>query len=59
MLVLLIRGFMICAIEMGSGVMIYIPGFIKVGSGIQKSMGGYTYMRAHAHTYTHRQTVIS
>jgi hypothetical protein len=24
------------AVEMGSGAMIYIPGFIKIGSGIQK-----------------------
>jgi hypothetical protein len=30
------------AIEMGSGVMIYIPSFIKIGSGIQKLIGGYT-----------------
>jgi hypothetical protein len=28
------------AIEMGSGAMIYIPSFIKIGSGIQKMMGG-------------------
>jgi hypothetical protein len=28
------------AVEMGSGVMIYIPNFIKIGSGIQKLMGG-------------------
>jgi hypothetical protein len=25
-----------CAVEMGSGAMIYIPSFIKIGSGIQK-----------------------
>jgi hypothetical protein len=25
---------------MSSGAMIYIPGFIKIGSGIQKLMGG-------------------
>jgi hypothetical protein len=30
------------AVEMGSGVMIYIPSFIKIGSGIQKFIGGYT-----------------
>jgi hypothetical protein len=24
-----------CAVEMGSGAMIYIPSFIKIGSGIQ------------------------
>jgi hypothetical protein len=28
------------AIEMGSGAMIYIPNFIKTGSGIQKFAGG-------------------
>jgi hypothetical protein len=25
---------------MGSGAMMYIPGFIKIGSGIRKSIGG-------------------
>jgi hypothetical protein len=28
------------AVEMGSGTMIYIPSFIKTGSGIQKLRGG-------------------
>jgi hypothetical protein len=28
------------AVEMGSVAMIYIPSFIKTGSGIQKLMGG-------------------
>jgi hypothetical protein len=28
------------AAEMSSGAMIYIPNFIKIGSGIQKLMGG-------------------
>jgi hypothetical protein len=28
------------AIEMGSGAMMYIPSFIKIGSGILNSMGG-------------------
>jgi hypothetical protein len=27
-------------VEMGSGAMIYIPGFIKIGSGIQKLIRG-------------------
>jgi hypothetical protein len=27
------------AVEMDSGAMIYIPSFIKIGSGIQKFMG--------------------
>jgi hypothetical protein len=30
------------AVEMGSGAMVYIPNLIKIGSGIQKMMGGYT-----------------
>jgi hypothetical protein len=28
------------AVEMGSGAVIYIPGFIKIGSGIRNLMGG-------------------
>jgi hypothetical protein len=28
------------AIEMGSGAMIYIPSFMKIGLGIQKLIGG-------------------
>jgi hypothetical protein len=35
------------AVEMGSGVMIYIPSFIKIGSGIHKLIRG--------DTQTHRQ----
>jgi hypothetical protein len=35
------------AVEMGSGATIYIPSFIKIGSGIQKFIGG--------DTQTHRQ----
>jgi hypothetical protein len=31
------------AVEMGSGAVIYVPSFIKIGSGVQKLMwGGYT-----------------
>jgi hypothetical protein len=33
------------AVEMGSGAMIYIPSFRKIGSGIQKLIG-----RIHRHT---------
>jgi hypothetical protein len=29
-----------CAAEMGSGVMIHIPSFIKIDSGVQKLLGG-------------------
>jgi hypothetical protein len=30
------------AVEMGSGAVIYIQSFIKIGSGIQKLIDGYT-----------------
>jgi hypothetical protein len=30
------------AVQMASGAMIYIPSFIKIGSGIRNLMGGYT-----------------
>jgi hypothetical protein len=33
------------AFEMGSGAVIYVPSFIKIGSGIQKLIGGI-----HRHT---------
>jgi hypothetical protein len=33
------EGFMKYAVEMFSGAMIYIPSFIKIGSGIQKFIG--------------------
>jgi hypothetical protein len=36
------------AVEMGSNAIIYIPDFIKIGSGIQKLLGGI-------HMQTHRQ----
>jgi hypothetical protein len=35
------------AAEIGSGAMMYVPSFIKIGSGIQKLIGG---------THTHIQT---
>jgi hypothetical protein len=38
-MVLLTEGFMKYADEMGSGSTIYIPSFIKTGSGIQKLLG--------------------
>jgi hypothetical protein len=33
-------GIYVVAVEMGSGAMLYIPSFMKIGSGIQKLMGG-------------------
>jgi hypothetical protein len=35
---------------MGSGAVIHVPSFIKIGSGIQKLIEGI-----HRHTHTHRQ----
>jgi hypothetical protein len=43
------------AVEMSSGSMIYIPSFIKIGSGIQKLIGG-GYTVTHTHTHTHTET---
>jgi hypothetical protein len=37
-------GFMKYATEMGSGAMICIPSFIKIGSSIQKLIGAYTHI---------------
>jgi hypothetical protein len=34
-------GIFISAVEMGSGAVIYVPSFIKIGSGVQKLIGGY------------------
>jgi hypothetical protein len=34
---------------MGSGAVTYVPNFIKIGSGVQKLIGGI-----HRHTHTHR-----
>jgi hypothetical protein len=44
------KGFMKYAVEMGSGAIICIPSFIRIGLGVRKLlMGGNT------HTHTHRQ----
>jgi hypothetical protein len=49
------------AVEMSSCAMIYIPILIKIGSTIQKMIGGEetqaqarTYTQAHTHTHTHK-----
>jgi hypothetical protein len=46
------------AIEMGSGALIYIPSFKKIGSAIQK-IGGNTYTdtQTHTHTYAGRKVI--
>jgi hypothetical protein len=38
---------------MGSGAMIYVPSLIKIGSGIQKLMGGGIHRHTHKQTHTH------
>jgi high-affinity Fe2+/Pb2+ permease len=41
------------AIEMGSGAIIYVPSFIKIGSGVQKlDKGGYI------HTQTNSYNIV-
>jgi hypothetical protein len=44
---------------MGPGAVIYVPSFIKIGSGIQTLIGwdtqAHTHKRAHTHAHTHRQ----
>jgi hypothetical protein len=45
-------GIMKYAVEMGSGAMIYITSFTKMGLGIQKLIGG---IHRHTDTQTHRQ----
>jgi hypothetical protein len=39
---------------MGSGAVIYVPGFIKIGSGVQKLI-----WRIHRHTHTEQRDLIS
>jgi hypothetical protein len=40
---------------MGSGAVIYVPSFIKIGSGVQKLIGGI-HRRARTHTHTRTET---
>jgi hypothetical protein len=35
---------------MGSGAVIYVPSFIKIGSGVQKLTGGYTDIHTDSNT---------
>jgi hypothetical protein len=41
------------AVLLSSGAMIYIPSFIKNGSGIQKLIGGRAFTHTHTHTHIH------
>jgi hypothetical protein len=40
---MLLMGFMEYAVEMGSGAMVYIPSFMKIGSDLQTLLMGDTY----------------
>jgi hypothetical protein len=42
------------AVEMGSGAMIYIPSFIKIGSAIQKLIGGRGYTETQTAWRSHK-----
>jgi hypothetical protein len=46
MLVLLIGGIYEVSVEIGSGTMMHKPSFIKIGSGVKKLLGEYTYGHA-------------
>jgi hypothetical protein len=54
------RCFFNYAVEMGSGAVIHVSSFIKIGSGIQKLMGGGdTQKHRHTHTHTEQGDLIS
>jgi hypothetical protein len=40
---------------MGSGAVIYVPSFMKIGSGVQKLMGRDTLTHTQPDTHTHGQ----
>jgi hypothetical protein len=42
---------------MGSGAVIYVPSFIKIGSGVKKLIGGGGY--THTHTHGEQRDLIS
>jgi hypothetical protein len=47
---------------MGLGAVIYVPSFIKIGSGIQKSTRGihrHTLTHTHTHTHPEKRDLIS
>jgi hypothetical protein len=46
------------AVEMGLGAVIYVPSFIKIGSGIQKLLIGI-YRQTGTHTHRQQRDLIS
>jgi hypothetical protein len=58
MLVLLVGGFYGLAVGMDSGALIYIPRFTKLGSAIQKLIGGGIYIQTYRQIDTHIQTEV-
>jgi hypothetical protein len=49
--------FMKYAVEMASGGIIYIPGFIKISSGVQKLLGGATHTDTRRRSLTQSQVI--
>jgi hypothetical protein len=45
-----------CAIQMTSGGTIYIPSFMKIGTGVQSLLGENTHVDTQTHTHTHTQS---
>jgi hypothetical protein len=53
------EGFINEAVEMGSGALMYVPSFIKIGSGIQKLIGGInTHTNAQTATWSHKPNLF-
>jgi hypothetical protein len=48
---------MIYSVELGSGGTIYIPSFIRIGPGIQKSLEEDTHTDAKTHRHTDRKAI--
>jgi hypothetical protein len=45
------------AVEMGSGAMMYIPSFIKIGSDIQKLLGGGGFTNSQTAWISHKPSL--
>jgi hypothetical protein len=43
---------------MGSGAVIYVPSFIKFGSGVQRLIGGDTHTHTRTATRSHKATLF-
>jgi hypothetical protein len=52
------EGFFNKAVEMSSGAVTYVPSFIKIGSGVQKLIGGYTDTHTQTATWSYKSTLF-